>query len=105
MVVVAEARVGCGDQEAGGGSIIRGGVPARVQLLPEPGDLQVTAEAGLGTTPHSLGVRVIYSLLTRMVRLLVLGSSSTTEPACCLDPLRLGEDICPAASRRLEIPL
>ena len=35
----------------------------------------------------------------------MLGSSSTTEPACCLAPLRLGEDICPAASRGLEIPL
>ena len=46
VVVVAEAGVGGGHQEAGGGAI-RGGVPARVQLLPEPGDLQVAAEAGL----------------------------------------------------------
>ena len=46
VVVVAEAGVGGGHQEAGGGAI-RGGVPARVQLLPEPGYLQVAAEAGL----------------------------------------------------------
>ena len=57
VVVVAEAGVWCGHQEAGGGPIIRGGVPARVQLLPEPGYLQVTAEAGLAqhhTVPVSM---------------------------------------------------
>ena len=59
VVVVAEAGVGGGDQEAGGGSIIRGGVPARVQLLPEPGDLQVTAEAGLVTTHHTVSVSML----------------------------------------------
>ena len=59
VVVVAEAGVWCGHQEAGGGSIIRGEVPAREQLLPEPGDLQVTAEAGLGTTHNTVPVSVL----------------------------------------------
>ena len=58
-VVVAEARVGGGHQEAGGGPIIRSGLPAREQLLPEPGDLQVTAEAGLGTTHHTVSLSVL----------------------------------------------
>ena len=59
VVVVAEARVWCGHQEAGGGPIIRGEVPARVQLLPEPGYLQVTAEAGLVTTHDTVSVSVL----------------------------------------------
>ena len=52
VVVVAEAGVGGGHQEAGGGAI-RGRVPARVQLLPEPGDLEVAAEAGLAQHTQS----------------------------------------------------